>query len=171
MASKLTAKQDAFVKEYLLNGGNATQAAIKAGYSEKTANEQGAQNLAKPAIKSALNKVKAEIEERLYDGVLLEVEELRGEVRRLKSIIGDGGGLRTPKSNNRYAVMYRAGFKCQCCGAKPSKSNDVVLHVDHITPFSCGGSNEPDNLQVLCASCNIAKSNFYDFDHNGGWDE
>lgn len=54
--SKLTAKQDAFVKEYLLNGGNATQAAIKAGYSEKTANEQGAQNLAKLSIKAAIQE-------------------------------------------------------------------------------------------------------------------
>ena len=54
--SKLTAKQDAFVKEYLLNGGNATQAAITAGYSKKTANEQGAQNLAKLSIKEAIEK-------------------------------------------------------------------------------------------------------------------
>lgn len=52
--TKLTPKQDAFVKEYILNGGNATQAAIKAGYSEKTANEQGAQNLAKLSIKKAI---------------------------------------------------------------------------------------------------------------------
>ena len=169
--SKLTPKQDAFVKAYLLNGGNATQAAIKAGYSEKTANEQGAQNLTKSAIKSALSRAKSEIEEKLYSGVLLEIEELKGEIRRLKALVGESGGLRTPKHNNRYAVMHRAGFKCQCCGVKPSKSNDIVLHVDHVVPFSCGGSNESDNLQVLCASCNIAKSNFYDFDHNGGWDE
>ncbi|WII92600.1 terminase small subunit [Kingella negevensis] len=32
---------------------NATQAAIRAGYSEKTANEQGAQNLAKISIQAA----------------------------------------------------------------------------------------------------------------------
>jgi len=53
---KLTPKQDKFVKTYLLNGGNATQAAISAGYSEKTANEQGSQNLAKLSIKSAIEK-------------------------------------------------------------------------------------------------------------------
>lgn len=50
----LTPKQDAFVKAYLLNGGNATQAAITAGYSKKTANEQGAQNLVKLSIKAAI---------------------------------------------------------------------------------------------------------------------
>jgi phage terminase small subunit len=54
--TKLTLKQDKFVKAYLLNGGNATQAAISAGYSEKTANEQGSQNLAKLSIKSAIEK-------------------------------------------------------------------------------------------------------------------
>jgi phage terminase small subunit len=53
---KLTPKQDAFVKAYLLNGGNATQAAISAGYSKKTANEQGAQNLAKLSIKEAIQE-------------------------------------------------------------------------------------------------------------------
>ena len=54
MFIKLTKKQDAFVKEYLLNGGNATKAAVKAGYSEKTANEQGSQNLAKLSVKKAI---------------------------------------------------------------------------------------------------------------------
>ncbi len=54
--AKLTPKQDAFVKAYLLNGGNGTQAAITAGYSEKTANEQAAQNLAKLSIKNAIEE-------------------------------------------------------------------------------------------------------------------
>lgn len=48
--AKLTTKQDAFVKAYLLNGGNATQAAIKAGYSPNTACEMGSENLTKPKI-------------------------------------------------------------------------------------------------------------------------
>lgn len=52
--SELTLKQDAFIKAYLLNGGNATQAAIKAGYSAKTAQAIGAENLTKPVIQNAL---------------------------------------------------------------------------------------------------------------------
>lgn len=43
---KLTDKQKRFIEEYLIDL-NATQAAIRAGYSERTANEQGSQNLAK----------------------------------------------------------------------------------------------------------------------------
>ena len=54
--SKLTVKQATFVTAYLLNGGNATQAAISAGYSEKTAQEIGSENLSKPIIKSAIEK-------------------------------------------------------------------------------------------------------------------
>lgn len=51
---KLTTKQDKFVKAYLLNGGNATQAAISAGYSETSARFVGAENLTKPNIKEYL---------------------------------------------------------------------------------------------------------------------
>lgn len=45
----MTDKQKKFIDEYLVDL-NATQAAIRAGYSPKTANEQGAQNLVKLSI-------------------------------------------------------------------------------------------------------------------------
>lgn len=51
--SKLTDKQELFCQEYLVDL-NATQAAIRAGYSEKTANEQGSQNLAKLSISTRI---------------------------------------------------------------------------------------------------------------------
>lgn len=62
MANKgeLTPKQEAFVREYLIDL-NATQAAIRAGYSQKTANEQGTENLAKPSIRA---KIDAELANR-----------------------------------------------------------------------------------------------------------
>jgi phage terminase small subunit len=49
----LTPKQDAFVREYLVDL-NATQAAIRAGYSEKTAGSVGNENLTKPEIQKAV---------------------------------------------------------------------------------------------------------------------
>lgn len=49
----LTAKQQRFVAEYLIDL-NATQAAIRAGYSERTANVIGPENLAKPCIAAAV---------------------------------------------------------------------------------------------------------------------
>lgn len=52
---KLTAKQSQFVIEYLVDL-NATQAAIRAGYSEDTAGAIGAENLEKPQIKNAIEE-------------------------------------------------------------------------------------------------------------------
>ena len=49
----LTAKQRCFVEEYLVDL-NATQAAIRAGYSEKTAADIGCENLTKPNIQQAI---------------------------------------------------------------------------------------------------------------------
>ena len=52
-ARTLTARQARFVEEYLIDL-NATQAAIRAGYSEKTAREIAAQNLTKLNIQAAM---------------------------------------------------------------------------------------------------------------------
>jgi phage terminase small subunit len=50
----LTPKQERFVAEYLIDL-NATQAAIRAGYSSKTAKVIGSENLSKPAIQAAIS--------------------------------------------------------------------------------------------------------------------
>ena len=55
---KLTPKQDKFVKAYTINGGNATQAAIEAGYKVDNARVMGAENLSKPAIQAHLEEHK-----------------------------------------------------------------------------------------------------------------
>lgn len=61
ITQKLTQKQQRFVDEYIISG-NATQAAIKAGYAKKAAYRTGADNLKKPQIKSAIEKRNAEIQ-------------------------------------------------------------------------------------------------------------
>jgi phage terminase small subunit len=53
MTRRLTAKQKLFVEEYCVDH-NATQAAIRAGYSEKTAYSIGSENLRKPEITAAI---------------------------------------------------------------------------------------------------------------------
>lgn len=53
--SALTARQQMFIKEYLVDL-NATQAAIRAGYSSRTANEQGARLLANVSVKAAIEE-------------------------------------------------------------------------------------------------------------------
>ncbi|MDK2769903.1 MAG: terminase small subunit [Sphingomonas sp.] len=58
----MTPKQERFVQEYLLDL-NATQAAIRSGYSAKTAHVIGPENLEKPEIKAAIDAAKAKREE------------------------------------------------------------------------------------------------------------
>ncbi|HBS2800871.1 terminase small subunit [Klebsiella pneumoniae] len=55
----LTDKQEMFCREYLIDL-NATQAAIRAGYSEKTANRTASENLSKPDIQSRIAELKAQ---------------------------------------------------------------------------------------------------------------
>ena len=79
---KMTAKQKRFCDEYLIDL-NATQAAIRAGYSEKTARAMGAENLTKPYIKDYIEGRMAEKESALIadqDEVLKYLTRvLRGE--------------------------------------------------------------------------------------------
>ena len=72
MTDKLTAKQERFVEEYIVDL-NATQAAIRAGYSEKTARQTGSENLSKPYIQEAIAEAKQNRSDRLQvtqDGVI-----------------------------------------------------------------------------------------------------
>lgn len=59
----LTDKQEKFVQEYLLDL-NATQAAIRAGYSEKTARSIGCENLIKPDIQERIQEYQKEQREK-----------------------------------------------------------------------------------------------------------
>lgn len=75
---KLSAKQERFVEEYLVDL-NATQAAIRAGYSQRTANEQGARLLANVSIAAAIAEAKQARSERTQvtaDRVLLELARI-----------------------------------------------------------------------------------------------
>jgi len=58
----------------------------------------------------------------------------------------------------RFKVMQRDNFKCCACGAAPAIDPAVILHIDHITPWSKGGETIIENLQTLCQSCNLGKS-------------
>ena len=59
----LTAKQERFVQEYLVDR-NATQAAIRAGYSDKTAEVIGYENLRKPQIAEEVSKRERKLAEK-----------------------------------------------------------------------------------------------------------
>jgi len=61
----------------------------------------------------------------------------------------------------RFIVMRQDGFKCKICGRSPATDPKIILHVDHIIPWSKGGETVPENLQTLCSKCNIGKSNLH----------
>lgn len=92
--AKLTAKQQRFCDEYLIDL-NATQAAIRAGYSEKTAYRTGADNLRKPQIKSYIEARMTEKESELIadqDEVLKYLTSvMRGQSRSSVVVVENVG--------------------------------------------------------------------------------
>ena len=71
----MTDKQERFCEEYMIDL-NATQAAIRAGYSPKTANEQGSQLLAKLSIQNRIAQLQAEQSRRTGVSTYRVVREL-----------------------------------------------------------------------------------------------
>jgi len=74
-----------------------------------------------------------------------------GEVKILEK-------TRTIPLSVRINVFSRDNFRCVFCGKSPATDIGTKLHIDHITPFSKGGTNTADNLQTLCEECNLGKS-------------
>lgn len=98
MAHKLTEKQTRFVDYYIETGGNATEAARKAGYAQKAAYATGAENLKKPQIKAAIDARLTELKsERTADATeVLEymTSVLRGEHEDEAIVVeGTGNGM------------------------------------------------------------------------------
>ena len=101
----LSVRQSVFLKEYLLSG-NATQAALKAGYSSKTARSQAQRLLTKVDIQTAIQKFKNKMEkqtavtlERVVNELakvafanmsdVLEVEENKLRIKNLSELSSD----------------------------------------------------------------------------------
>jgi phage terminase small subunit len=82
--AKLTAKQQRFCDEYLIDL-NATQAAIRAGYSKKTARAIANENLTKPYIKEYIEKRMAEKDSELIASQDEVMEYLSSVMRREKT--------------------------------------------------------------------------------------
>lgn len=90
----LTDKQEMFCREYLIDL-NATQAAIRAGYSEKTANRTASENLSKPDIQIRISELMKERSDRLQidaDYVLNRLVEI--DQMDVLDILHDDGGIK-----------------------------------------------------------------------------
>lgn len=94
---KLTPKQQRFVEEYLTDL-NATQAAIRAGYSEKGANVRGSYLLANVNIANAIAKAKQDLSERTgitQERILMELSRIG--FSDLRNVLTPGGNLLDPR--------------------------------------------------------------------------
>lgn len=92
--TELTAKQQRFCDEYLIDL-NATQAAIRAGYSKKTANRIGTENLSKPVIREYIAQRMSEKESSLIADQNEVLEYLTSVMRgnqkeQTLRLVGDG---------------------------------------------------------------------------------
>jgi len=76
------------------------------------------------------------------------IEEIKTKSGRLLEATPD----REPSEEMKLAVKKRDGKKCLCCGTTRR------LQIDHIDSFYMSGSNEENNLQTLCKTCNEVKS-------------
>ena len=109
----LTEKQQRFVDEYLVDL-NATQAAIRAGYSPHTANEQGAQLLAKPSVQHAVREARSAQQKRTAitaDTVLMEIANIA-------------------LADARELVEVKTGC-CRCCWGEGFKFQRTVGEYNH----------------------------------------
>lgn len=105
MARKLTDKQKKFVEEYLIDL-NATQSAIRAGYSPKTANEQGARLLANVSIQEAISKAMAERSRRTGINQDRIVQELaRIAFVKITDVVDTDGEINTNASDDDLACI------------------------------------------------------------------
>ena len=109
--AKLTEKQQRFVDEYLIDL-NATQAAIRAGYSVKTANEQGSENLAKLSIQQAIAEAMAERSKRTgvnQDRVVLELAKIA--LVKMTDIVDSQGRIKSDASPDDLACIESVKYK------------------------------------------------------------
>ncbi|WP_424765704.1 terminase small subunit [Paenibacillus sp. sgz302251] len=102
--TKLPEKQEVFIYEYFKNGFNATQAAIAAGYKEKTAYSSGNGLLKKTKVKEAIEAIKEEIRKGYEGDISLVIMGLRETIRNPKLKITDK--LKASELLGRYHGMF-----------------------------------------------------------------
>lgn len=128
---KLTDKQAAFVREYLVDL-NATQAAIRAGYSERTANAQAGRLLANVGIREAIENAQAKRARR----VEIKAEDVLRGVIEVTTQARDSGDLKTAlkgyELQGKHLGMWTEKVKQEVSGPDggPVASEIVVRFVE-----------------------------------------
>lgn len=144
--AKLTAKQERFVNEYLVDL-NATAAAKRAGYSEKTAEQVGYQLLQKTSVSAAIQERRAKLRGKLeitQEAVLQELAAI-AFANGTDFVTVTGAGLLCVKPTNEVAkekLPAIAGIKYNQLGIE-IKLHDKVRALEllgkHLGVFATGG--------------------------------
>ena len=142
---KLTEKQKRFA-DYYIETGNITEAAIKAGYSKKTARVIGQENLQKPAIKSYIDeKLEAMQDERTASAKeVLEflTKSMRGELDEEVVVIeGTGDGTSEARKIKKQIGLRERIKSAELIGKRYRLFTDKV-EVDGVVPVMIVGESE-----------------------------
>jgi len=80
----------------------------------------------------------------------VKAKKRAGHIRRKKRVKANGGSF---KGTELLGLMAKQNGLCVVCEIDVSTD----YHVDHIIPVAKGGTNNIENIQILCPACNMAK--------------
>jgi len=136
----MTAKQQRFCDEYLIDL-NATQAAIRAGYSKKTANRIATENLSKPVIKAFIEARMAEKQSELIadqDEVLKYLTSVMRGQSKAEIVVVEGTGdgcseartmLKAPDEKEKLKAAEQLGKRYGLWTEKVEQQIDMDLNI------------------------------------------
>jgi phage terminase small subunit len=146
---KLTPKQEKFCQEYMIDL-NATQAAIRAGYSKDTANRIASENLTKPDIQEFITILRLETSKRTeitIDAVLNEYRKLAMfDVRKLYNDDGSIKSVSDLDDDTAGAIIGIEVIEGEFTNTKKVKLSDKKGALDSICKVL--GFNAPDKSVV-----------------------
>lgn len=142
---KLTEKQKRFA-DYYIETGNITEAAVKAGYSKKTARVIGQENLLKPAIKGYIDeKLETMQDERTASAKeVLEflTKSMRGEIKEEVVVVeGTGDGTSEARMIKKQIGLRDRIKSAELLGKRYRLFTDKV-EVDGVVPVMIVGEDE-----------------------------
>ena len=130
--AKMTRKQKLFCEAYVANGFNATQAAISAGYSKKTANPMGCENLSKPIIAEYIESFMAEAANR---AIVTAEDVARGLLKEAVSVEDDSSP--TARISAWKALSdYTGGFDNNKSKTDITSNGKTIKNDWHIHPVT-----------------------------------
>lgn len=141
----LTEKQKRFA-DYYIETGNMTEAAIKAGYSKKTARVIGQENLLKPAIKNYIDERLKELEEKRVasatEVMQLLTSAMRGELDEEVVVVESIGDYCSEARVVKKKIGLKDRIKAAELIGKRHRLFTDKIQVDGLVPVMITGEDE-----------------------------